>query len=422
VILSQGQEEALTMLRAFLAQDEHRVALLTGYAGTGKTTLIKVIDTQHRLDTVLTPTGKATLRVTEATGLSSQTIHRFLYVPQEDAKTGEIRFVLKGMRDFGHLSGGLILIDEASMVHVDVWHDLRAMAELAGFKILLMGDRFQLPPVSKDGAEPFSALDVATPFRVNLTEVIRQALDSPIIRASMLLRSGRPDFEAMALLEPVASSRVVSSVTALLEKGGAVVVHRNATRYRLNTDVRQALGFKPDSIQPREPLLVLQNNYFLDRYNGELVRFESWEAPPSTATTTVVRDRWANVSLEMAFGLASVENGRCLISPDEVTGRAEGAGVGARSIRRTSEEIYTEKLAPVGRDELENEEVPSPPHLHCNYGYALTCHKSQGSEWPEVLVIIEPSLRVLGEIERRRWLYTAITRAKTRVSFAVATP
>jgi len=95
IVLNQGQTEAMEMVRLFRNQEDVRVARVTGYAGTGKTTLIKEIAAAGKTPDVLTPTGKAALRVGEATGVFAMTIHRFLYEPTEDPKTGKPIFKIK---------------------------------------------------------------------------------------------------------------------------------------------------------------------------------------------------------------------------------------------------------------------------------------------------------------------------------------
>lgn len=410
--LSPGQADALKMVGEFLDQKGQRVAVIAGFAGTGKTTLIKVIEEEEQTPIILTPTGKAALRVTEATGLSACTIHRFIYKVEDESASGEPIFVLKDKWDFPEdLQDSLVLIDEASMVDGKVWADLMAVARAMDFKVLLMGDRFQLPPVNKEDGKAFCALDVATPFSVNLTEVIRQALDSPIIRASMILRSGRPDFEAMKLLTPIGASKLIENVIRLRDGKGAVLVHRNATRHKINTEVRAALGYEEGTLVAGEPLLVLQNNYTIERYNGEIVRFDGWREPPTSLSSEDVKDPYKNASLKMAFGVATVENSWCMLSPEEIAGKAEIAGIGTWSIRKASKRIFKTKFS--SRDEDDR----TLPHLSANFGYSLTVHKAQGSEWDEVLLVCEPSLSAMNEIDRKRFLYTAITRAKEKVSF-----
>jgi exodeoxyribonuclease-5 len=405
---SAGQQAAHDMIGPFLKQDVHRVAVITGYAGVGKTTLIKYIAKSYGEPKVLTPTGKAALRVGEATGIFGQTIHRFLYVPSEDPRTGAPTFRLKDSWDetFSGMKGQLVLVDEASMVSREVFNDLLAIANKAGFYILLMGDLFQLPPVFKDKqGNLWSALSYETPFRVNLTEVIRQALDSPIIRSSMLLRTGKPEYEAMALLEPVGASKLIESAIETRQRGGVVVCYTNQRRHQINNAVRDALGYAVGSVVAGEPLLVVQNNYVLNVYNGEVVDFFGWKS--ESCEPFPVTDRYSASSVNMGFGVSEMNGMKVTVSPEQVTGHAENAKVGYSAIRKAARGWYRHKF----------DAALAPPHLDANYGYALTTHKAQGSEWPEILVVVEPALSRLHEVERNRWLYTAETRAKVRVRY-----
>lgn len=401
------------MVGTFLKDDDRRVAIVTGYAGTGKTSALKMLAEQYGAPIVLTPTGKAALRVSEATGLPASTIHRFLYKAETDMKTGAPIFMMKDIQELGDLQGKLLLIDEASMVGKDLWADLNRASVLSGFKILLVGDTFQLPPVTKGDDAGFSALATETQYTVHLTEVVRQALDSPIIRASMLLRSNAPENEAMQLLCAMGASTFTENALDIRSRGGTVVCHTNARRHSINKLLRTALKYGEGTLEDGEPLLVTQNNYNLDRYNGEIVTFSSWDKRPSETMTAIAIDRFTVSSLRMEFGVGVVESSMALLSVDEITGKSEGAKIGNAAIKRAAKIAYKNTL---GYDPYEEREVV-PPYLHANYGHALTVHKSQGSEWNEVLVVIEDSLGALRGLERKRWMYTAITRAKLKTSY-----
>lgn len=408
LVASSGQTAAHAMVGDFLAQTDHRVGVITGYAGTGKTTLIRMLADTYGEALVLTPTGKAALRVGEATGIFGMTIHRFLYLPTEDPKTGAPVFKLKDSwhETFSGMEGRYVLVDEASMVGQDVWDDLLRTAQRIGFHIILMGDLFQLPPVFKEkSGKPFSTLDIPTPFKVNLTEVIRQALDSPIIKASMLLRSGKPEYEALALLNPIGANRFIDAVIEGRARGGATICFTNKRRHDINNRVRAALGFEAGDLRAGEPLLVTQNNYGLNAYNGEVIDFRGWTRQPGEPF--VVTDRFTTSSLRMSFGVSTLNDSEAVLSPQQVTGAAENAKIGNWIIRKTSRGWYRKTF---DRDE-------APPHLDANYGYGLTGHKSQGSEWPEVLVVLEDAISMLSVIEKKRWLYTVLTRAKHTLNY-----
>jgi exodeoxyribonuclease-5 len=271
----------------------------------------------------------------------------------------------------------------------------------------LVGDTFQLPPVTKiqDG---FSALDFDTKYRATLVDVHRQALESPIIRASMILRSGRPEHEAMRLLTPVGATKLTETLLNVRSKGGAVICHTNKRRHAINVLGRKAMGYKPGTLEPGEPIMVIKNSYATDRYNGEIVNFDKWTVPGLSA---VAVDRYTVSSLDMDFGVGLLEGTTAMLSTTEITGKSEDAKIGFGAIAKAAKFAYRDN------SNYGSEEDPAPSHLHANYGYGLTCHKSQGSQFPEVLVIMENSLGAMKGIERKRWLYTSVTRGIHSVKY-----
>lgn len=413
--LTEGQARAQQMVSGMLGpggDGDARFGILTGYAGTGKTTMLRVLAEDHGPPLVLAPTGKAALRVREATGLDASTIHRWMYAPYEDPKTGDVRWRKRPLDDVSVPPNRFVVIDESSMLGPELWADIWSMCSALGVRVLLVGDRFQLPPVTKVGDAPFSALtNLRTEHRADLTEVVRQALDSPIVRASMMVRQGELEaVEAVGdLLESV--PREYLAMTFLSFPGSkAMIAHRNATRHELNLEVRRALRMPEDELRPGEPLLVLLNNYAIDRFNGEVVGFEGWDEPP--CAPVAVRDRWRNASAMVSYGVARVEGTVALVSQEEVFGQTQALPV--TTVSRAARQYAV--------DNWGYERAAAPSHLNANLGYCLTCHKSQGSEWDDVLVVVEGSVGGSGGLygrEGRRWLYTAITRARRGVKLCL---
>ncbi len=417
LVLNEGQEKAMAMIRQFMASEDV-VAVLTGYAGTGKTTMIKVVADEYPCE-ILAPTGKAALRVTEATGHRAQTIHRLLYKASNDEDTGETKFVARPPSDLTTLHGCIIIVDEASMVGKDVWLTLTTTAKFVGAKILLVGDTFQLPPVQRDDEPPFSALNFETPHRYALTDIVRQALDNPIVRASMLIRQNRPDYETLTLLHAISPEGLDQHIIELQQRGGVALCFTNNKRHELNAAVRRALGYEPQTMLPGEPLLVLRNNYAVDRYNGEVISFLAWRGKLLERTAV---DRWKNSSLLMHFGEALIEGDSLVcMSPEQFSGKAEQEKIGELTTlitaRRTLRDAYEYSQVERWGDCVDADEYRPPPFLFCTYGYTLTCHKSQGSEWPEVTVFLEPSIARRRDEFAQRWKYTAITRGKKIVNY-----
>lgn len=406
--LTKGQEEALVAIRdlkkAF--QEGGGIGVISGYAGTGKTTLIKVIAQENPKQFVLTPTGKAAVRVREAAGVRAMTIHRWLYEPIEDKETGEFTFKLREEVELPPSS--LLIIDEASMVSYNVFKDLYSLAKEHQLNIVFIGDGFQLPPVEFETAkQDFSVLSEVFPsdFRIHLTEVLRQALDSPIIQVSMRLREG--DMFALEGLGSIPHADLEVVAAQIWEDSGATVVHRNQTRHQINNGLRKRFGFPVDQLQKREPLLVVKNNYMLDIYNGEIVTVQS--SPQSLEGAVAVADRYKNASIFSDYLLADIENAQIVFSDVEVFGKLNDVRQGP--IRKTGNRIIDRHYP---REEDDDSIDLRPRFLHANLGYALTAHKAQGSEFADVLVVIEPSVR-LHHLEGRRWAYTAVTRGKKRV-------
>jgi exodeoxyribonuclease-5 len=393
--LTEAQTKAVEVAKK-LADGDRSVGVLTGFAGTGKTTVIRSI--AHYLGDilVLAPTGKAAQRVMEATGLNARTIHRWMYIPHEDEK-GNVTFEPKPEDKLIRPMSGLIVIDEASMVGRELWEDLVDTARMLDCSILCVGDPFQLPPVEVEEKKAFSILDPSFPadYRIHLTEIIRQALDSPIIRGSMMVREGRVS-EALKNFTSYSSKAMPEAADWFNANDGVVLCHSNAQRHSINRAVRERR--KLDEVQRGEPLLVLRNNYDLDIYNGEVRPFDGWTR--RVEGTVPVSDYHKVLSRDMHYSLGLLGLGQAVFVEEGIKG--DLGGLTYRDLR------YQLKKA---KKLLEIPNSVPIPLVEANFGYALTCHKAQGSEWKNVLVHIGRSLRLSTE-EGHRWLYTALTRAK----------
>ena len=402
-----GQEQVLEATRRMMATNSHGALVVVGYAGTGKTTMLQFVAREHGIPACIAPTGKAALRIRETTGLDASTIHRFIYRPIEDPQTGQTKFVRKTPEEIEAQipRSRLLVLDEASMVGPDVWNDVIAVSKHHDLRLLVVGDGFQLPPVQAPNAPPFSVLlpafaEQLGAQRVEMTEVLRQAQDSPIIRASMQLRKGI-GIHALNEIKKIQHNEIANVCLAVHQAGGVTICHRNATRYGLNSGIRQMLGIHDEMPQPGEPLLVLKNDAALGLVNGETVQFSGWAKAPESVEP--ITDRWKPDLREATrFGATRVNNGKMLavVSVEELHGRLQS------SVRAISSSAA--KWA--RRDNVFNSDQIAP-HLAANFGYAYTAHKSQGSQWPYVFIILETSIR-LNEEEGRRWLYTALTRSQ----------
>lgn len=344
---------------ARLSQPYYRVF---GYAGTGKTTLAKELAGGVRNVVFGAFTGKAALMMARAGCDGASTLHSILYTPIEQPD-GSTRFVRNA--DGPMSEAGLLIADEISMVDELMARDILSF----NVPVLVLGDPAQLPPVRGKGFFINGEPDVM------LTEIHRQAQDNPIIRLATAVRNGN-DLE----LGDYGHSRVVLQGT-LEDKevlnAGQVICGMHKTRHALIKKFRRLLGHDSPYPEAGERLVCRRNDRNKKILNGGL--FNVIEARPGRK--------------KLKMELESVDfPERGLI---DVTSYL-GLFTGAFDMMDDDERFRALK----GTQEFD-------------FGYAMTCHVAQGSQWDDVVIYDES--RVFRE-NWSRWLYTAITRAADRVT------
>lgn len=371
---SPQQELALAEIRKWLSsRTSPQIFKLFGYAGTGKTTLISEISNLVKGQVVyMAFTGKAALIMRKKGCYDASTIHSSIYRPIEDKKTGKVEFVFND--DSPVSTAELVIIDEVSMVNEEIGEDLLSF----GKKILVIGDPFQLPPVKGEGFFTTGEPDVM------LTEIHRQAKDNPIIRLSIDIREGRnlrgQNYDQCRVfnrrqLESPEFDNILCTVDQ-------VICGMNKTRTTLNGRIRLAKGIAdPNDLSipmAGDKLICLRNNNKKGLLNGGLWKAEAVEQ--------------ATVSGEYYMDLTSLD---------------ELGDVDFQA--RVPKEFFTgneDKLDWRYRKNIDE----------FTFGDALTVHKSQGSQWNNLLVVDESY--VFRE-HASRHLYTAVTRAAERVFLAI---
>jgi exodeoxyribonuclease-5 len=419
VTLTEAQEKAVEVARQLYKDAENlktSVGRLTGFAGTGKTTVIRSIAKMLGGILLLAPTGKAAVRATELSKIAAQTIHKWLYYPKDEIPDevkdlngkvitlpkAKLSWIMKPPDAIVVPPSRLIVIDEASMLTSRLWKDVRQVSQLFGCSVLLVGDPGQLPPIS-EGGEDFSPLeDIPVDYEIHLTEVVRQALDSPILLASKLIREGMID-QALKCFPMYPTGMIAEVAEWLSDNGCTTIVHRNVTRHRINTAVRARKKYEREAVDG-EPLLILKNCYDLNIFNGEVIPFGGWRRrtkKPIDISCFITKKKQAS-----HFGLANIVGEKAYLADEGLLGSMDGFG----------DKAFLYAINAIGKS-MEVHKPDAFPMVRANFGYAITCHKSQGSEWPKVMVVLENSL-ALGGYEGRTWLYTAVTRAKEHVVLA----
>jgi ATP-dependent exoDNAse (exonuclease V) alpha subunit len=357
---SPQQDDALKAVSAWLARPRAQVFRLFGYAGTGKTTLARHLAEDIDGDVAFGAfTGKAALVMRSKGCDGASTIHAMIYRPRGGDEDGP-SFALN--RSGAAAEADLIVIDECSMVDEELGRDLLSF----GKKVLVLGDPAQLPPVKGGGfftdAEPDAML----------TEVHRQAADDPIIRMSLAVREGR-DLE----LGQYGESRVVSRreiATDDVTSADQVLVGTNRTRRLYNGRLRELKGLIDPLPAVGDKLVCLRNDKTKGLFNGGVWIVQRLKGADATKVKMdILPDeelarRSVSVSVLKAF----------------FTGEAEAVPFAQR---KRSDEF--------------------------DYGYALTVHKAQGSQWDDVILFDES---YAFREHRDRWLYTGLTRAAKRVT------
>ena len=333
---------------------------LFGYAGTGKTTLAKHIAEGIDGKVLFAAfTGKAAQVMRGKGCASASTIHSLIYKTRD---SGEEIPSFDLWDEAPASKAKLIVIDECSMVDAELGRDLMSF----DVPVLVLGDPAQLPPIQGGGFFTETEPDAM------LTEVHRQAKDDPIIRLSMEVREGQ-------YLEPgvYGETQVVRKSDldpARVLEADQVLVGRNATRRAYNMRMRERRGFVGALPAAGDKLVCLRNNRRKALFNGGL-----WSVKESPTTKRDI----INMRLQ----------------PEDDAGR-RAIKVSVRS------ECFTGAIEALDWQLRKRYE-------EFDYGYVLTVHKAQGSQWDDV-VLFDESFAF--QESRQRWLYTGVTRAAKRLT------
>jgi len=364
-VFTPHQDAALTAAANWLKGARGRASIfrLFGYAGTGKTTLVKHIAEDVDGKVLFAAfTGKAACVMRSKGCHSASTIHSLIYRARE---SGEETPSFELWNDAPASKAKLIIIDECSMVDAELARDLMSF----GVPLLVLGDPAQLPPISGGGyftdAEPDAML----------TEVHRQAQDDPIVRLSMEIRAGNPLTQGQYGETQVVRRDALDPKRVL--DADQVLVGRNVTRRAYNARLRERRGFADALPMAGDKLVCLRNNRRKGLFNGGLWMVKERPKPRRQII-------------------------RMHLKPDE--------DLGERVIKvSVRPECFTGAI----------EEFDWPQRKaydEFDFGYVLTVHKAQGSQWDDVVLFDESGAF---PDNRDRWLYTGVTRAAKRLTIVV---
>lgn len=454
--LTNQQKRVFEQIQAFMESDAS-VFILRGYAGTGKTTMVKVIVdylSKSRDVALMAPTGRAARVLTAKTGYRAVTIHKAIYgktcvVSKEvkDIAESEYKLVFPIMES-EHGENVVAVVDEASMVcSRKIEHELfvfgtdNLMEDLLtyirpsfGGKVIFVGDPAQLPPVGESvsnalRAEYFKERGLKV-VEGSLTEVLRQKGDSVILKNAMMIRDLLEKDKRNNLVfdekendvETVESGDFLNKYLAYRKESrrhdSVIICYSNRSASRYNRDIRKALYGGDVPIRENDILLITQNNYRLGRMNGEFVPVLSVGArtQQSAPVWAQIGGKKERIVVTLNFVQVTVPDGEgvpqlCMLLEDLLTSDEPSLSIDENRalyinfcmmnphLKQGTEE-FAERLL---HDEYYNA-------IRAKYGYAVTGHKCQGGEWGKVFV--DYTGRTGLDDDSLRWAYTATTRAQ----------
>lgn len=468
---SDEQERALKEIKSFIASDS-QVFILTGYAGTGKTTLIKKIvdhlQSSKMLYALMAPTGRAANVLKTKVGVEATTIHRGIYdfvnmltkVDDEDIAKSSLTLYCPIIEQNNRM---ITIVDESSMISnveslSEMWKfgtnhlldDLLTFAFHAkGSKLILVGDSCQLPPVN----ERISSALNADFYRqkgmgvqqFELLQVMRQDSGSPILKSAETIRDSIKNnrFNDLKLASGNQIAECAPTDVVRLYNTSddmSIITYSNSKSSEYNRLIRQRLyGSSSAHIAKGERLMVTHNHYDkntatepIDIMNGEFLTVISVDGEIETHTAPVYVNEAGNsvkqnitisfLDVTVATPFGKTWKGKIIINPLLYNDSPDLTLYETKALYIVfcMNHRHLKDTSPDFRDALLNDSYFNA--LHVKFGYAITCHKSQGGEWDKVIVDFEG---VRFNAFGARWIYTALTRARQQlvcVNFPTTTP
>lgn len=385
MILTKKQEEGLRIALERYQKGE-KVTVISGYAGTGKSTLVRFIIEALGVDEDVvcyaTFTGKAAQVLLKKGNKNVSTLHKLLYdsIPRPDGS-----FFRKPKLSIDY---DIVIVDEVSMAPKEL------MKLLFGHPVhvICLGDPFQLPPVDKDADNHL--LDNPHIF---LDEIMRQEAESEIIQLTMAIREGKPIDYMNGKEVSILPKETLNS--NMLLKADQIIVGTNATRVAVNNQVRQLLG-RGEVPEDGDKVICLRN-YWDDIADNE--------DPLVNGTIGYINNSFKTfVKYPYFLGGHTVDVLHADFTSDSGAFFG-GLGLDNKMILTGQRCLSPKELWKISKNPNYARTIP----MEFTYGYAITCHKAQGSEYNKVLVLEEGF--PYNKEEHARWLYTAATRASEKL-------
>jgi exodeoxyribonuclease-5 len=426
-MLNEQQRIAKDKIARWFNEVQHggkQIFTLAGYAGTGKTFLINylienVLELDRNKIATVTPTGKAASVLIQK-GTPACTIHKLIYTCEDSEKlNSKGKPIPKFIKKKSIPDYELVILDEVSMISKKIMQDLISF----NIPILAVGDPGQLPPVMAERHDLLVKPDYT------LTEIVRQSEEDPIIKVATMARNGEyiPYGKYGDSVYVIAKDHIkYSDLNKLLLKADQVICGKNETRSQLNTYIRNLLGFTSPFPEVNDKIICIQNNYdiALDEFkkyplvNGNIGLVKDYKHINDEEDLSLLHfhveflDEYTKEALVIDDGI--FKHGDFTYDRHQQVYFLDNGNVAPRRSLTKKENITDDEFRSIVSKELFNRTHSEKEQQICqfDFGYAISCHKAQGSEFDKVIVFDE-SKSFPGE--SKRWLYTAITRAKKKL-------
>ncbi len=450
---TEGQKTVMFHLAAFLlSEKKNPTYLLQGYAGTGKTTLVTtLVETLPKIGMryqLMAPTGRAAKVLSGYTGKTASTIHRKIYRFQQFAD-GSFRMT----RAENKSKNTVFIVDECSMISDDYANGRSLLDDLINYvfsgencRLLLIGDNAQLPPVGLENS-PANDINVLknsfslTVASYELTEVMRQEEESGIlwnatnirkiigempVETRLITSAQLPLFTVSGFsdvhrIEPQEFEELLWQNFNGKNTNDAVIICRSNNRANMyNQAIRARILQEEGEISTGDKLMVVKNNYFWTDENQKIsfiANGDMIELMRINNTEEMYGFHFADVDIQL-IDYQDEPNLSVKILLETLTSDSPAlTQEESERLYKAVEEDYMD--IPNRRDRYK--EMRKNPYfnaLQVKFGYALTCHKTQGGQWPNVF-IDAPYIKEDESLQTSdlRWFYTAVTRAQKQLFF-----